>query len=74
MRKHLRAIAKANMEREGIQHFNRPRFNHMGHRVPSYFASNWRENLKTPPEIERKAAKIRAKNEQRRALRNAART
>lgn len=74
MRKHLRAIAKANMEREGIQHFNRPRADMLGNRAPSIFASNWQKYLKTPTDIERKAAKIRAKNEERRIARNEART
>lgn len=42
MRKYLRNIARKNMERAGIKHFNR----HMdanGKRTDSYFALNWRD-------------------------------
>jgi len=73
MRKHLRAVARANMKRAGCHHINKPRRTLNGGHVPSYFAENWGKYLKTPSSIERKAAKIRAENEHRRELRNAAR-
>jgi len=48
MRKLLRSIAKANMEKEGIQHMNRKiiTISHATGRPvknPSYFATNWRK-------------------------------
>nr|DAG06407.1 MAG TPA: hypothetical protein [Siphoviridae sp. cthu813]DAP85217.1 MAG TPA: hypothetical protein [Caudoviricetes sp.] len=42
MRKYLRNIARNNMRKAGIRHFNR----HMrtdGKRTASYFAMNWRD-------------------------------
>ena len=42
MRKYLRNIARNNMRKAGIRHFNR----HMradGKRMDSYFAMNWRD-------------------------------
>ena len=46
MRKYLRAIARANMKRAGIQKMNKPRYttnNGMIVKAPSYFAENWRK-------------------------------
>ena len=73
MRKHLRAIARANMERNGAKQINKRR---MWRDVPisSIFSRYWKDNLKTPDDIERKAAKTRAKSEAKRIARNAART
>lgn len=50
MRRYLRAIARANMEREGIQHINKTRhvINHITGRptiLPSFFAENWRKYI-----------------------------
>lgn len=42
MRKYLRNIAKKNMEKAGVKHFNRHR-GPDGKRKDSYFALNWRD-------------------------------
>ena len=42
MRKYLRNIARKNMERSGVKHFNRHR-GPDGKRKDSYFALNWRD-------------------------------
>lgn len=42
MRKYLRNIAKKNMEKAGVKHFNRHR-GPDGKRRDSYFALNWRD-------------------------------
>lgn len=48
MRKHARAIARANMKRAGIQKMNKKRYyihEKTGQpvQVPSFFAENWRK-------------------------------
>lgn len=42
MRKYLRNIARHNMMKVGIKHFNRHHSND-GKRTDSYFALNWRD-------------------------------
>lgn len=42
MRKYLRAIARHNMKKAGIQHMNRTG-RQDGKRTDSYFAKNWRD-------------------------------
>ena len=42
MRKYLRNIARKNMERAGVRHFNRHR-GPDGKRKDSYFSLNWRD-------------------------------
>lgn len=42
MRKHKRYMAKRNMEKAGIKHFNR-HTKANGERKDSYFALNWRD-------------------------------
>lgn len=42
MRKYLRNIARKNMERAGVKHFNRHR-GHDGKIKDSYFSLNWRD-------------------------------
>ena len=42
MRKYLRNIARNNMRKAGIRHFNRHR-GVDGKRIDSYFAMNWRD-------------------------------
>ena len=42
MRKYLRNIARNNMRKAGIRHFNRHRLTD-GKRMDSYFAMNWRD-------------------------------
>lgn len=42
MRKYLRSIARNNMRKAGIRHFNRHR-GADGKRTASYFATNWRD-------------------------------
>lgn len=45
MRKYKRSLARARMQREGIQHINRRTVNPLTGRrnLPSYFAENWRK-------------------------------
>lgn len=48
MRKYLRAIARANMEREGVKRINKRRYmvnprTGMVEKMPSFFAENWRK-------------------------------
>lgn len=45
MRKLLRSIARANMQRKGVQHINKLRRDLKGRNVPSYFAENWRKYI-----------------------------
>ena len=47
MRKYLRSIARAKMEREGVKHINKPRRDIRGYKTDSYFAENWRKGLPT---------------------------
>lgn len=47
MRKYLRAIARAKMERAGVVHINKPRRDIRGYKTDSYFAENWRKGLPT---------------------------
>ena len=42
MRKYLRNIARKNMEKAGVKHFNRHR-GPDGKRKDSYFSLNWRD-------------------------------
>ena len=42
MRKYLRNIARHNMKKAGITHFNR-HFDSTGRRTDSYFSLNWRD-------------------------------
>lgn len=42
MRKHLRNIARKNMEKAGLKHFNRHK-DPSGKRTDSFFALNWRD-------------------------------
>lgn len=45
MRKYLRSMARANMERAGVRKMNKARYtvrNGMVVKLPSYFATNWR--------------------------------
>lgn len=48
MRKYLRSIARAKMERAGVVHINKPRRDIRGFKADSYFAENWRKELPTP--------------------------
>lgn len=43
MRKYLRNIARNNMRKAGIRHFNRHRGADGSKRTDSYFATNWRD-------------------------------
>ena len=49
MRKLLRSIARANMQRKGVQHINKPRRGVQDGKqtevVTSYFAENWRKYI-----------------------------
>lgn len=54
MRKFLRSIARARMEKKGIRHKNKTRqsVNPITKRpvtLPSYFAENWRKYVNTEP-------------------------
>lgn len=51
MRKYLRRIALARMRAEGIQHPNREQRGPKGERLPSFFASNWRDYAPKQPKI-----------------------
>ena len=42
MRKYLRSIARKNMEKAGLKHFNRHK-DPSGKRTDSFFALNWRD-------------------------------
>ena len=66
MRKLKRAVARATMERKGFKHINKPRHDIYGRVIPSIFAAEWRDNVTVMPEINRKAAKQREKNETKR--------
>ena len=44
MRRYLRNIARNNMRKAGIRHFNRHRVAD-GKRMDSYFAINWRDRV-----------------------------
>ena len=42
MRKLKRSIARAKMQKEGIQHINKKQTDAKGRTLPSFFAMNWR--------------------------------
>lgn len=78
MRKYARAVARANMEREGIQNINR-HGRYLGRTVPSLFSKNWRkyafiqDNIRIACKKERDAqARYREIRNRRRAARKAA--
>lgn len=43
MRKYRRAIAHANMKKQGIKHVNKPRRDVYGRILPSLFSECWRK-------------------------------
>ena len=43
MRKLLRSIAHANMQKEGVGQINKPKKDLRGRKESSYFAKNWRK-------------------------------
>ncbi len=45
MRKLLRSIARSNMQKQGVQHINKPRRDLKGQKASSYFAENWRRYI-----------------------------
>lgn len=45
MRKLLRSIARANMQKQGVPHINKPKRNPKSGKEPSYFAENWRKYI-----------------------------
>ena len=42
MRKLKRSIARARMQKEGIQHINKKQIDIKGRVLPSFFSMNWR--------------------------------
>lgn len=51
MRKHLRAIARARMQEQGIERLNKPMIVRDGKKLPgrSFFARNWRAFVAAKP-------------------------
>lgn len=68
-RKHLRALAHANMARAGIQKVDKPR-TYKGLPVPSIFCAEWKKYAITPSEVIRKCEKEQAEQQRRREIKN----
>ena len=45
MRKYKRAVARHNMEKQGITNLNRKQYGPKGRILPSKFAANWRKYI-----------------------------
>lgn len=48
MRQYARGIAHVNMQQRGVKQMNKPR-SFGGKRLPSFFATNWREYAELKP-------------------------
>lgn len=71
LRKLKRSVARAKMNRMGLERLNRKRFAGAGKPVKSFFADNWRRYLKMPVVHETKRTQdARKAREEKRLQRN----
>lgn len=72
MKKLMRSMARANMERAGMKHINKPVM-FRGHKLPSTFAQKWRDYAVVPERILKACQKDQDKQAARREARNSRR-